>query len=422
MKAEEMAQLFDVIEVAGSDEESSDYNTSADMKVSSRTFEQRCSDVHGIMDNEPVVDEHRDIISAALEKAETNPTPKKPQNKTVLEEVSEPEETLGDESGGQYLDEVARDMKEFEVDLESDIDEGDRSVDESKESKEEIDHLDEVNAPAPAVQTKTQRKIDDDLDIDSDDVFEVKPKPANNNPLGLHGSDFEFYLECLDQYPQFTLYDGSVAFKEFYRHKVTMLKQILSRYPILDVKDMETEISSINLDHFIGDSTVVTADIIRYKLDESYKWRARLSSVTLKLIPQFYMWERWTDMLKSKLWKDHELKGAHRRDGLTMEHMSDIVDYAGALKGLAESCKHADMVLKAASDSLSRQLSCIQLNHALGTTLEGEEKLTKQRQRVVDDLDDFDSIGTGEKISAPAPQGATTYSFGVEADDLAMMG
>jgi len=422
MKADEMASLFDVIEVEDdSPAESSDYNTTADDKVSPRSFDARCEDVQGIMDEEEFepVNEHHEIIAAALEKAESKPTPKskpteiEPDSFDQMIQVDESQ----DESGGQYADEVARDMQEFEVEDDGETD-GEEEEAPAKPSSPIF-----VQKPKPKLEPEP-----DPFDVESDDVFQVKPKTAGDNPLGLHGSDLKFYHECLQRYPQFTLYDGTVAFKEFYRHKVEMLKQVLSRYPILDIVDMEKEISSVNLDHFIGDDIVVTADIIRYRLDESYKWRARLSALMLKIIPQFYMWERWTDMLKSKLWKDHELKGAHRRDGLTMEHMSDIADYAGALKGLMESCKHADMVLKAASESLSRQLSCLQLNQteSHGTTQEGVEKIEMQRQQAfrkqVDDLDGFDSIGAGEKISAPTPQGVSTFNFGVEADDLAMLG
>ncbi len=456
MKAEEMAKLFDVIEVESS-EESSDYNTTADADVSLRSFESRCEDVQELMEDETeteTVNEHHELIAAALEKAENKPKVAEPTDIADIDTESDDLDDLDDldeigdldETGEQYADEVSRDMKEFEVEDDGEIDGEEESApakasspvskpkpEPEPEPEPKPQPQPQTKKPEPQVVPKAEPKPKkaeeiDPFDVESDTVFQTVPKAASDNPLGLHGFDLKFYKECLQQYPQFTLYDGSVAFKEFYRHKVEMLKQVLGRYPVLDVDDIEKELSNINIDHFVGNDLVITPEVLRHKLDESYKWRARLTSLTMKVIPQCYMWERWSDMLKSKLWKDHELKGAHRRDGLTMEHMSDIVDYAGALKGLMDCCKHVDMVLKAASDSLSRQLSCIQLEReSLGTTQEGEERMQQQRQWAsrkapVDDLDSFDSIGVGEKISAPKSQGVTAFSYGVEADDLAMLG
>ena len=126
-------------------------------------------------------------------------------------------------------------------------------------------------------------------------------------------------------------------------------------------------------------------------------------------------------MLRAKLWKDHEIKGAHRRDGTTLEHMSDIEQYFVELKSVLEVSKHVDAILKAASDSLSRQLSCLQNPEATGFIQKVDYKSHYPTKST--DLDKFDSIGSGEKISAPiASNTVVTASFGVESDDLADLG
>ena len=399
MKAEAMASLFDVIEVEESTvATTSDYDTTAGDDMSPRSFDERCEDVKGMMEEEEVTkkpesgNEHREIIAAALEEAESNSTPPPQEPDTESQD-----KLLVDEGGEQYETEVSRDMAEFEVEVEDD---GVKSE------------------PTPEGGTDSSSGVDP-LDVVEDEVF---TKDSGDNPLGLRGDELQFYRECLTKYPQFTLYDGSVSFKEFYRYKVHMLKMVLTKYPVLDIPSIRSEIADLNTDHFLGERTVITPDVIRYKIDESYRWRARLSAIMLRVIPQFYIWERWGELLESKLWKDHDLKGAHRRHGLTMEHMSDVADYVGELKGVMESGKHADNILKAASESLSRQLSCLQLEskEAMGTTQEGEARIKGQQQ--VNDLDGFDSIGPGERISAPSGQGVATTTFGVEADDLAMLG
>ena len=129
------------------------------------------------------------------------------------------------------------------------------------------------------------------------------------------------------------------------------------------------------------------------------------------------------------------MKGAHYREGLTEDHMSDIEYYVGELKGLMEVCSHKDAILKAASDSLSRQLTCMQLKEATGFSHVVEEKMdlqdmiahqslvepTSQTKKV--DLDGYDFISDGEKIEAPNGRGSVaTCSFGVPDDDLSMLG
>jgi len=391
MDAAAMAKLFDVIEV----KEVVDASDASD-----RSFDERCEDVKDMMIEEEVTkkldsdsgNEHREIIAAALEEAESSSSP---SQEVEVEVDTESQDSLLVEGGEQYESEVSRDMAEFEFK-------------DGEEDQKGVKTEDGDNLPL----------ISDPLDIVEED--EVFTKDSGDNPLGLRGYELQFYRECLKKYPQFTLYDGSVSFKEFYRYKVHMLNMVLTKYPVLDTADIRDEIAKLNTDHFLGEKTVITPNVIRYKIDESYKWRARLSAIILRVIPQFYIWERWGELLESKLWKDHDLKGAHRRHGLTMEHMSDVADYIGELKGVMESGKHADNILKAASESLSRQLSCLQMGkEALGTTQEGEERVKEQQ---VSDLDGFDSIGPGEKISAPQGQGVVTSTFGVEADDLAALG
>lgn len=405
MKSEEMSALFD-IDVGNNLEESdsSDYNTSQGSESNLRSFDEKCSDIKNIMDTETEIQQHHDIISNAMIKASTPAAPiiknDKPDNGL------QDEEEIVDENTDQYTDEVSNDMKEF------DIEEG---TDDTQGGSSEISDI-VASEKAPP---QTKQNTDELLDGVEEDVFIKKEDP--NNPLGLCGDELKFYHECKQKYPRFELFDGSVSFKEFYRHKVYMLQQILTKYPVLDVQDLIQEVGEINVDHFINQNVIVTPDVIRRKIDESYQWRSRLSSILLKIIPQFYIWERWTEMLRAKLWKDHEIKGAHRRDGTTLEHMSDIEQYFVELKSVLEVSKHVDAILKAASDSLSRQLSCLQNPEATGFIQKVDYKSHYPTRSP--DLDKFDSIGSGEKISAPiASNTVVTASFGVESDDLADLG
>jgi len=253
---------------------------------------------------------------------------------------------------------------------------------------------------------------------------------SSENPLELDGSDLKAYIEIKSRYPQFVLYDGSVAFREFYRHKVFILRQLLGQFPLLNVSEMIGELQSIKVNHFLGDNAEnATPDLIRVKLDDAYRQRARLSGLLSGAFEQFYVWDRLLDLLRSKLWKDHEVKGAHRRDGMVLEHMSDMENYVASLKGFIESAKHFDQMLRAAADNLSRQLTCIQLNDSLGlrvkpTVTQGQSVNNENTYYNSNTLKNLDTVGEGTVISAPKPKPASavmTVRYGHE-DELSQLG
>ena len=373
--SKEIAELFDLIDIEEDNVEtdSSGYNVDEE-KVSS--FENRCKDVMAVMEKEADPVNDNEIIANALTQAE-EPKPK----------IQQPvEEEAANTSRKKLIEEVERDIKEFEIEEE----------------------------------------------IPDSNITKTKPtgKPEDDNPLDLFGSDLTAYHDIKESHPQFSLSDGSMAFRDFYRYKFSVLKSVTSRFAVLDLDSIRKESADIDIDHFIG-GRAISPDLIQRKLDDSYRTRARLSSLMIDILEQFPSWERWSEMLKSKLWKDHELKGAHRRDGLTMEHMSDIDEYVSAMEGILDAAKHKDNMLKAAAESLSRQLSCLQLKEATGFSQKMEptpsmdevQKLFKMESTESTELDSLDSIGSGENIEAPIPTGKPVkVSFGVEDDELSKLG
>ncbi len=411
MDAEEMAAYFGVGVDDGSDsnsDSSSDYDNKASDKTL-QTFEQQCEDIKSIMETESTPDDTR-IIEDALQNAKDNPAP----SMDAIEEVEDHTDTQN-EQGDEYADEVSADIAEFDVEG-SDIEEGE---DESSVK------LVETSANAVGQETgqpSSSSELLDDLELDVID----QPVEVDQNPLDLSGSDLKFFHECAKKYPEFNLFEGSVTFKEFYQYKLQVLKSLLTRFPKLDIRDLSKEIADVRTDHYIGDHAI-SPELIRKKIDDVYKCRARLSSILVQILEQFFVWEKYDEMLNAKLWKDHPVKGAHNRSGLSMEHMSDISDYVQSLKGVMESARHADSMQKAAADSLSRQLSCLQLQEPTGFTQGMDEKLDVQKHieaKTKDsELDSFDSINAGETVNALEGAGSvSTCYYGVPADDLSELG
>lgn len=185
-----------------------------------------------------------------------------------------------------------------------------------------------------------------------------------DNPLGLTGDNLKAYKAIQKKYPQFKLHDGSQAFKDFYRYKVQSLKYLLTRYGVLHLGDMRQEIENIRLDKRLGD--LADPVIIGQRMDEAIAGRGRVASLLSKAQGQLPAWKKTFEWLNSKVWKDHESKGAHKRDSLALEHNADMKDYYCELQGFVDSATTIDSFLKSQHDSYSRQLSCVDMREKVG--------------------------------------------------------
>jgi len=431
MNLDDMSQLFDVDVRTSLDEtESSDYSTTASEDKPTLSFEDRVKDVQSIMQKET------EMINTPApkeaKKAETKPSPEKDIIVGAMEMAK---------SGKVAHPAPAHDPEET-LDIPGDIDDEDNALPVTKKTDDSLvendiaefaEQMRGTDADAEEFQTETEDvkpEIVEQPKAQPEEIENPKAKKpdltADSNPLGLLGVDLKAFHHIREKFPQFVLFDGSPAYRDFYRSKVVMLKGLLTRFPLLDISDLSEDLSEVRVDHFIGDRQVVTPDLIRVKLDDVQRARVRVSQLLTQALGQYFVWERTCEMLKSKLWKDHELKGAHRRDGLTLEHMSDMETYVSELNGFIESAKHIDNVLRAASDSLSRQLSCLhELKEPTGFTQTMEQKLRQQQAPASSPsrFEGLDTIDEGSIIKEPDfKREAADFDFGVGSDDLAELG
>lgn len=277
-----------------------------------------------------------------------------------------------------------------------------------------------VPEPEPAFEDLIETEEEIPGDITPEPAKESTPAVSTDgsNPLELTGDNLRIYNEIAEKYPQFMLYNGSRAYRDFYLHKFNCLKTALRRFHLLDLHSMMDELRDVKIDHYV-DADIIHPDLIRIKLNDAYKSRVRVAFLLIEAFEQFYAWKRWLDMMKSKLWKDHGQKGAHNRDGLTVEHLYDIEQYVNDMEGFIEASKHIDNMLKAASESLSRQLTCLQLKeqHGLNKTD------TPKQESIGLGSDDLDTIESGAVISAPKSSGTLhSIDFGAtETDEFARL-
>lgn len=240
-----------------------------------------------------------------------------------------------------------------------------------------------------------------------------------NNPLELSGSDLKAYNMIKEKYPQFVLYDGSISYRDFYRWKLSVLKQTLTRFPILDISSYRQEVRDTNLDHFVGEQ-VLSPELIRSKIDDVYRHRIRLATLMATAYEQYPAWKRSIEMIRAKLFKDHDIKGSHKRDGIVLEHISDVELYVKELEGFIDSSKIIYSVLDAAAESLSRQLSCLITKEPTGTAHTSTpvvHKVQQQQDKSVSTTEHYDSISDGTVIKKPTGGILVEQSWSVMSDD-----
>lgn len=428
MNANRMAELFQV-----------NLDSSLDEDIQGApavTFAQKSEDAQAVLKPVPVnaevkktvtvtpIPQDNELIHAAIRSGTTYPPVD--FGKDINDETDDIDDEI--DIPGDVLEEVQADIKKFQAQI------GDENTDTPS------NYTPKVIPAATAVSTPevepdysepaTPKPITKAKTVEAVVPAEIPNTPCKdvNNPLGLDGQDLKAYHAIKEKYgDKFTLYDGSLAYRDFYKYKVHALRHLLGQFPLLNLSEMRTELAEVQTNHFIGDD-VCTPDLIRVKLDSAQAHRTRLSSLLTTAFAQHPAWERFLDMSRSKLWKDHDVKGSHRRDGMVMEHLSDMESYVANLKGFIDSAKQYDAMLKSAAESLSRQLTCLQLNEYTGTNrVEGRETPQKIRPPIspsTDLLEDLDAVDTGTVISAPRPkanEAVTTVSYGRE-DEFSQLG
>lgn len=386
MKLKEMAELFDVDIDSSLDSSNSSSDYGSNKKESSRSFSDRCEDISSTMEKDP-----DDVLAKALAKTKVEAKSKQDQKQNLNDSV------------------------ENKVKIE----------DETKIVKENVKKsVQKIDKTSTNV-IESNKQVIDEEDEEIDEIKNEEISSSNeDNPLELTEEELSAFKKIKSKFPQFQLYNGSRAYRDFYKHKFLCLNTLLSRFKLLPLMEMMLELKTVKLDHWI-DADIAHPDLIRTKINDAYKWRVRVADLLITSFEQFFAWRRWLEMMRSKLWKDHSQKGAHNREGLTVEHLFDVEQYVNDMEGFIESAKHFDNMLKAASDSLSRQLTCIQLKeqhgilkpeNALNMNTANVNKNNISKQEIATSIsdvheekypgsDDLDSIDSGSVVSAPKPNG-----------------
>ena len=189
---------------------------------------------------------------------------------------------------------------------------------------------------------------------------------------------------------------------------IHVLKILLSEFPVLPFSDMREEVSAVNLNHHFGSDDLEPVRLSQ-KMGDVQTGKSRLVTILTKALDQFPSWKRNTEMLSSMLWKEHEVKGAHKRQAFELEHLFDMITYLDHLKGFIDSSTFVDGYLKSTGDMLSRQLTCLTTQKQVG--LMDADIPTPSYSDV--NLDKYDALEPGLVIPEAETEALIDVDFGV---------
>jgi len=324
-------------------------------------------------------------------------------------------------SSGQSFEQKAKDL-ELVVEKEKNDDEEKNAKKIIKSAKKAAQKA--VDNKTPKMEESKAEEVEDDddtVETDDDDILAQADKDTMfvvnpDNPLGLDDRMLEVYhVLDTDYKDKFVLYDDSPQMRPFYAFKVKELGFILSRYPLLNCESLAKEIGDIDLDHSI--EGVAHGKVIAEKLNNIVKQRQRLTEILIQVHGQCPLWEKITTMLRGKLWMCKDVKGQHKREGIVADHMSDIIHYVASLRSIIDSAEHINNLLIASTDSISRQLTCLQ---------ESKRYDDEDRIRASDD-DGRDEVREGtfiqpSHVDKPDLGRAGKLKFSDENDDFSNIG
>jgi len=220
-------------------------------------------------------------------------------------------------------------------------------------------------APEPPKETKPKVKKKTKKEASAESAENRGPLPADN-PLGLTDEELAIYNQMPTKYPGvFDLCDGTWEFRNFYTYKFRAVRNVLVHYPMLKLPEIDEEIQSINVHHYVGENAV-NPDILMRKMDAVLQQKARLSDILLRATMQISMWKSSLKLMTGKLLRDHPARGADKKDGLVTDHLSDITIYVAALEGTLAGGRRVHDMLDKCYEGLSRQLSCINTHEPTG--------------------------------------------------------
>ena len=230
-----------------------------------------------------------------------------------------------------------------------------------KENIEDRDNTDKIISETCKVED-IKKKIEDsileeknEIDFDSIEVEEEKvEKKVNEEIKNSKDVEKEKYcsLEIKNNKIQWQINSPGSLFNFFYEYKKTVVNELLTRLGgQLDIDALlkELEVATVNVDSESFDNTYY-----RIQMGKVQQLRSRVKDIQVKCNKQYFVMERFVELLRGSLARVMYLKPQVKQEGLIAEHMGDIELYFCKLKSLYKSAHGVMENLDGIFETLSR--------------------------------------------------------------------
>jgi len=185
----------------------------------------------------------------------------------------------------------------------------------------------------------------------------------------------------------------STMYDTFYQQKKRVIDSCLVGGQVeYSLWTKELEEASVNVVTEVFDQQV----IIR-QMEEIQQFRNRVKYIGVRVNNQYFLFDRFTPLLRGCLARIQYLKPLLKQDGLVLEHMGDVEMYFERLRGLHKSVADSERNLAAAYEMLSRKVTiCMELPPAERYSKPEEKKYRLQQEhieyKVPEHIKDFDDL------------------------------
>ncbi len=235
------------------------------------------------------------------------------------------------------------------------------------------------------------------------DMLEDKSEPVK--PILDELSIEDCYLVDGDR-TKWALKSPSTMYEPFYKKKKIMLDICLFGGQIEyskwtgELAEAQVSVVTENFDQQV---------IIR-QMERVQEHRNRVKYIGVRVNNQYFLFKRFTPLLRGYLARVEYLKPALKQDGLVLEHMPDIEMYFERLESLHKSVADTENNLAAAYEMLSRKVTiCMELppveryEKPSAKPYQSKFKTILEKEKIVDEaigeMDDFDNLPTDAKAS-----------------------
>lgn len=285
-------------------------------------------------------------------------------------------------------------------------------VEQIEEQKEEVstdisDDIDFDTLPEMEVKKEEPKeKIEEVIIVLKEFHNDIKEK-EEPSPL-LDEIKVKSYSMIEDDKMKWSLTSPSVMYETFYQQKKVVLDSCLAGGQVeFSLWSKELEDASVDVVTEVFDQQVIIK-----QMEAVQQHRNRVKYIGVRVNNQYFLFDRFTPLLRGYLARIQYLKPVLKQEGLILEHMGDVEMYLEKLRGLHKSVADTEKNLAAAYEMLSRKVTiCMELppveryskaDRKERPKFQYEEKSSEE----INDFDDLPSDATaGPEIKESGPTG-----------------